>query len=165
MIAVQRDQTDKGESMRVENSLSVTYPKIKNRYMTNRFVGKTLHHDEVIIDRKTKLMWQQSASLQPMVYHLATAWIDHLNQSGFAGFNDWRLPTLEESMTLMEQSPNSEGLYIDPIFNSKSRFWMWTSEKGSAAGTIWYVNFNYGYSQQNRIKSSHNYVRAVRLRR
>jgi hypothetical protein len=107
-------------------------------------------------------MWQQTASSQHMVYSLAMEWIVKLNQHGFAGFNDWRLPTLEEAMTLMERSPNSGGWYIDPIFNSKQRSWMWTSDRGDA-DSAWYVNFNYGYCKLNRIKSGTNSVRAVRL--
>ncbi|MFQ5629026.1 MAG: DUF1566 domain-containing protein, partial [bacterium] len=79
----------------------------------------------------------------------------------FAGHNDWRLPTLEEAMTLVEQIPNSDGLYIDPVFDNKKRLWMWTSDRDDA-NTAWYVNFNYGYSKLNRIKSGNNYVRAVR---
>jgi hypothetical protein len=131
--------------------------------MSNRFVVKTLHRDEIVIDRTTGLMWQQAASSQQMVYSLAVDWIVRLNQRGFAGFDDWRLPTLEETMTLLERSPNSEGLYIDPVFNSKQRLWMWTSDRGGV-DSAWYVNFNYGYSELNRIKSGNNYVRAVRLR-
>lgn len=130
--------------------------------MTSRFVIKNLHRDEVVIDRTTGLTWQQSASSQQMVYSLAIEWINNLNKRGFAGFNDWRLPTLAEAMTLMERFPNTQGFYIDPIFNSKLRLWIWTSDRRDA-DSAWYVNFNYGYSQLNRIKSSNNYVRAVRL--
>jgi hypothetical protein len=148
--------------MLAENSLYDTPFTIKSRYMINRFLMKTLHHNEVVIDRTTGLMWQQATSSQQMIYSLATKWIDTLNQRGFAGFGDWRLPTLEEATTLIERYPNSKGLYIDPIFNSKQRLWMWTSERGEA-DSVWYVNFNYGYSRLNRIKSSNNYVRAVRL--
>jgi hypothetical protein len=108
-------------------------------------------------------MWQHAASSQQMVYRLAMEWINSLNKRGFAGFNDWRLPTLAEAMTLLEGTPNSEGLYIDPIFNAKQRLWMWTSDRGGV-DSAWYVNFNYGYSKLNRIKSSNNYVRAVRRR-
>ena len=136
--------------MDVEGSLFPTSPTAQNRRPTNRFMAKTLRHNEVVIDRKTKLMWQKSASAQPMAYRSATTWVEHLNQTGFAGFKDWRLPTLEESMTLMEQTPNSVGLYIDPIFSFKQRLWMWTSERENA-DMVWYVNFNYGYSQLNRI--------------
>lgn len=150
--------------MHVKKSLLITSPTAKNRRRTNRFMVKTLRHSEVVIDRMTKLMWQKSASPQPMAYRSATTWIEHLNQTGFAGFKDWRLPTLEESMTLMEQTPNSAGQYIDPIFGYKQRLWMWTSKRENA-DMVWYVNFNYGYSQLNRIKSGHNYVCAVRISR
>ena len=137
--------------------------RVKSHDVINRYMMKSLHRGEVVIDRETGLMWQQAASSQQMVYRLAMEWINSLNKRGFAGFNDWRLPTLEEAMTLMEQSPNHEGVYIDPIFNSKQRSWMWTADRGEA-DSAWYVNFNYGYSKLNRIKSGNNHVRAVRLR-
>ncbi len=149
--------------MLAETSLYDIPPEIKSRGAINRFVTKTLHRDEIVIDRATGLMWQQTTSSQQMFYSLAKEWINNLNKRSFAGFNDWRLPTLEEAMTLMERSPNNEGLYIDPIFNSKQRLWIWTADRGEP-DSAWYVNFNYGYSKLNRIKSSNNYVRAVRLR-
>jgi hypothetical protein len=148
--------------MFLENSLCDSRRKVKSS-MANRLEVKTLHGNEVVIDRRTGLMWQQAASSQQMAYGLAMEWINDLNKRGFAGFNDWRLPTLEEAMTLMARSRNSDGLYIDPIFDSKQRLWMWTSDRGEA-DSAWYVNFNYGYSNLNRIKSGNNYVRAVRLR-
>ena len=127
-----------------------------------RFQSKSLKQEEVVIDRTTGLMWQQAASAQPMLFRHAQAWIEHLNQCGYAGFHDWRMPTLAEAMTLMEQAPNARGLYLDPIFKVEQRAWMWTAERGQG-DLAWYVNFNYGYSQLNRIKSTHNTVRAVRL--
>jgi hypothetical protein len=149
--------------MYTENNSYHTLPKFKKRRITKRFVVKTLHYKQVVIDRTTGLMWQQSASPRQMIYRLATDWINSLNERGFAGFNDWRLPTLEEAMTLIEQFPNTDGLFIAPVFDSKKRLWMWTSERGGA-DSVWYVNFNYGYSKLNRIKSGNNYVRAVRMR-
>ncbi len=150
--------------MFLENNLCAAPAKTKTRGASARFKVKTLtlQREGVVIDRTTGLMWQQTASTQPMLFRLATAWIDNLNKFGYAGFHDWRLPTLVEAMTLMEQSPNENGLYIDAIFNAKQRSWFWTSERGEA-DLAWYVNFNYGYSQLNRTKSSHNSVRAVRL--
>lgn len=149
--------------MRAECSLTKTPPKAKKHHAASRYVIKVLHRDEVVIDRTTGLMWQQSSSSQAMAYHMAMSWIRNLNKCGFAGFTNWRLPTLEEALTLLEESPSSTGLYIDPVFRAKQRLWMWTSERESA-DAVWYVNFNYGYSQVNRIKSSHNYVCAVRSR-
>ncbi len=140
-----------------------TLARFKDRNLMNRYMTKILSRDEVVVDRETGLMWQQAASPEHMLYNLATQWINNLNKRGFAGYNDWRLPTLDEAMTLMEHAPNSAGLYIDPIFNSKQRAWMWTADRGEA-DSAWYVNFNYGYSRLNRIKSSSNQVRAVRQR-
>lgn len=60
-------------------------------------------------------MWQQSSSTQAMAYPMAMTWVHYLNKCGFAGFTDWRLPTLEEALTLLQDSPSSAGLYIDPI--------------------------------------------------
>ena len=149
--------------MFAENILYDTLPEVKSHATTNRFVVKALHGDGVVVDRTTGLMWQHTASSQQMGYSLAEEWIKNLNKRSFAGFNDWRLPTLEEALTLMEQSPTRAGLYIDPVFNSKHRSWMWTADRGEEE-SAWYVNFNYGYSKLNRIKSSNNYVRAVRRR-
>lgn len=140
-----------------------TLARFKDRNLMSRYMTKILSRDEVVVDRETGLMWQQAASPEHMLYNLATQWINNLNKRGFAGYNDWRLPTLDEAMTLMEHAPNSAGLYIDPIFNSKQRAWMWTADRGEA-DSAWYVNFNYGYSRLNRIKSSSNQVRAVRQR-
>ncbi|MCB9501891.1 MAG: DUF1566 domain-containing protein [Deferribacteres bacterium] len=35
-------------------------------------------------------------------FEKAVVYIDSLNKANFAGYSDWRLPTLEEAMTLME---------------------------------------------------------------
>lgn len=147
--------------MFTENGILNSLPNVKRRRFVKRFVVKNLHHDQVVVDRTTGLMWQQTTSSRKMIYRLAMQWINHLNERGFAGHNDWRLPTLEEAMTLVEQFPNSNGLYIDPVFDPKKRLWMWTSDREDA-NSAWYVNFNYGYSKLNRIKSGNNYVRAVR---
>jgi serine/threonine-protein kinase len=128
---------------------------------TNRFVMKSFQQDGVVIDRSTGLMWQQTVSPEGMIYSMAMDWVKDLNRRAFAGFKDWRLPTLEEGMTLLERSPNSGGLFIDAVFTSRKRLWMWTSERKDAE-SAWYVNFNYGYSQLNRVKYGSNCVRAVR---
>lgn len=147
--------------MFVENSSYKPAPKAQGTFTINRFTMRSLHHGEVVIDRSTGLMWQQIVSSQRMAYSMAMDWIKDLNRRGFAGFSDWRLPNLEEAMTLLERFPNSDGLYIDPVFPSQKRLWIWTSEKKDA-NLVWYVNFNYGYSQLNRIRSASNCVRAVR---
>ncbi|MGH7597802.1 MAG: DUF1566 domain-containing protein [bacterium] len=97
----------------------------------NNYEVKTLEGEKVVIDSATGLMWQQGGSPEYMTYEKAKAHIAQLNKDGFAGFSDWRLPTLEEAMSLMEPSKNSDGLYIDSKFDEKQT-WIWTSDTYSA---------------------------------
>jgi hypothetical protein len=113
----------------------------------------------LVVDHATGLTWQQSGSESKMNYTDAEKYIFDLNNKKFAGYGDWRLPILEEAMSLMEPD-NKNGSYIDPVFDRKQT-WIWTASKQST-GVAWYVNFDdchcYGTSVINKDDS----VRAVR---
>ena len=118
---------------------------------------------KVVTDGATGLMWQQSGSGSTMTYDKTKAYIDQLNRETFAGFDDWRLPTLEEAMSLMEAKEKSAGLYIDPVFDTNQR-WIWTSTQPRASAA-WLVDFNGGYCYGNDLGvfGHPTYVRAVRV--
>jgi hypothetical protein len=103
-------------------------------------------------------MWQQSGSPNSITYADAEKYIRDLNDKHFAGYNDWRLPTLEEAMSLMEPTKHGE-LYLDPIFDRTQR-WIWTADKESA-GRAWDVYFFNGYCLHYDFGYG-RYVRAVR---
>jgi len=114
--------------------------------------GKGIQHlylelgDEsrVVFDLATGLMWQQGGSSEPMKFEEVQNWIADLNRKRYAGYNDWRLPTLEEAMSLMEPKKLNKDLYIDQVFGSQQR-WIWTSDPYSgAAGAQWVVGFYSG---------------------
>jgi hypothetical protein len=83
-----------------------------------------------------------------------------LNKIKFAGYDNWRLPTLEEAMSLMENTPNEFGLYINPLFDVRQP-WNWTADRYSAS-RIWFVNFLYGNCNYSGLRDKDGYVRAVR---
>ncbi|MDZ7290268.1 MAG: TIR domain-containing protein [candidate division KSB1 bacterium] len=114
---------------------------------------------KVVVDHATGLMWQQSGSSNYMIYANAEKYIRDLNNKLLAGYNDWRLPTLEEAMSLMEPKKHGE-LYIDPIFDHNQR-WIWTADKESA-GRAWYVNFVGGACGPVDGGYDVSFVRAVR---
>lgn len=114
---------------------------------------------KVVIDRATGLMWQQSGSPKSMSYENAKAYVTQLNKEGFAGFNNWRLPTLEEAMSLMEPKQLNGDFYIDSKFD-ETQSWIWTADTYSA-GRAWSVYFSYGHCFHGGIGSS-VFVRAVR---
>ena len=90
----------------------------------NNYRLRTISNDRVVIDRSTGLMWHQSGSGDSMVFDNAKKWLRNLNRKGYAGFRDWRLPTLEEGASLVENRKITGDLYIDPVFSPVQRhFW------------------------------------------
>ncbi len=115
--------------------------------------------EKVVTGGTTGLMWQQSGSSGEVDFKDAEEYIQELNKGKHAGFSDWRLPTLEEAMSLMEPNKNEASLYIDPAFDSKQS-WIWTADKYSV-GSAWLVHFDDGYCYHHPVDST-RYVRAVR---
>ncbi len=105
-------------------------------------------------------MWQQSGSSEIMASEDTKAYIARLNQERFAGYGDWRLPTLEEAMSLMAAKKMANNLYIDPVFDAKQE-WIRTSDQFSAS-RAWSAGF-LGGSCFNGVFGSSYYVRAVRF--
>jgi len=93
-----------------------------------------------------------------MIFAKAEEYIQKLNKDHFAGCTGWRLPTLEEAMSLMEPKKHGD-LYIDPVFDKTQR-WIWTADNASA-GVAWVVGF-YGGGCYNSRLHLYVYVRAVR---
>jgi hypothetical protein len=125
---------------------------------------KLLNDGKVVIDRASGLMWQQSGSAKDISFDEAAKYVAQLNSDQYAGYNNWRLPTLEEAMSLMEQTEKNGGLHKDPLFDTTQR-WIWTSDMNSAS-LAWLVNFVsgncYTYVNDYFDFTSGGYIRAVR---
>jgi serine/threonine protein kinase len=93
----------------------------------NHYEVKTINNDPVVYDYATALMWHQSGSPSYMGFIKAKFWVDDLNKHGYAGYSDWRLPTLDEAVSLLENKINTFGLYIDAKFSLEQRF-IWTGD-------------------------------------
>lgn len=140
-----------------------------NGNFSNDYVSRTLNGDRVVVDRATGLMWHQSGSSSTMYYKKAIKWIDKLNRAGYAGYSDWRLPTLEEGASLIESSKSSNGKYVDAVFSAIQE-WIWTSDQAHSADAArragyrgaWYVDFYGGCVRNYRLIYFGFYVRPVR---
>jgi uncharacterized caspase-like protein len=99
---------------------------------------ETIRGDKVVVDNATGLMWHQNGSDDSMKEKEVKKWIRGLNRKGYAGYSDWRLPTLEEAASLLESNKRND-LYIDRVFSNKQE-WIWTGDRyGSEAA--WFVGF------------------------
>jgi len=74
--------------------------------------------DGTITDKRTGLMWQKSGSPRAKSWSRGEIYIKDLNRDRFAGYSDWRLPTVEELASLLERK-KINGVHIDPIFDNK----------------------------------------------
>jgi tetratricopeptide (TPR) repeat protein len=120
---------------------------------------KTIGGDKVAVDNATGLMWHQSGSDDQMHWDDAKEWVEDLNSEGYAGYQDWRLPTVDEAASLLE--PNKRiGRYIDPVFNKKQQ-WIWTGNEVDGSEAAWSVYFGNGHVYRSYFIDIHS-VRPVR---
>jgi serine/threonine protein kinase len=126
----------------------------------NDYELRTVVGEQMVVDKATGLIWQRGGPSNTMIYADAEKYIEQLNNARFAGFSDWRLPTLEEAMSLMEPRKLNAGLYIDPKFD-KTQSYIWTADKKSA-GVAWMAYFYNGLCL-NGILTGNGFVRAVRV--
>lgn len=149
------------KAMLVENDLydagwNSTGAGVANHFATHR-VGEQV----VVIDETTRLMWQKGGSPRQMTFTDATAYLHDLNETGHAGFDDWRLPTLEESASLLDP-PTQTARYADPILNGSGTPVIWTSDRGAGDSEVrWLTWLADGTSRPER-PSFNAWVKAVR---
>jgi serine/threonine protein kinase len=119
----------------------------------------------VVIDYTTGLMWYNHELEQEMGIYEAENWVEKLNSEKYGGYDDWRLPTLEEAASLLIKNKNKQGLYIGPIFSSiTSKIWTKDSatKKLLARNKYWVVCFDTGTLEESTSYNKHH-VRPVRL--
>ena len=115
--------------------------------------------DETVTDSDTRLMWQQSGSPFQLQWHQAWDYVDRLNTERFAGHRGWRLPTIDELITLLRDIPRAGDDCIAPIFD-QSRIWLWSCDRRSFTAA-WYVSSDMGFVAWQDVTANF-YVRAVR---
>ena len=110
---------------------------------TGRFKNAFVSTDDpqVIVDRRTSLMWQRDG-LEINSIRTIQRNIEALNKNSFAGYTDWRLPTMEEAMSLMEPEKNFKDVYLQPCFSKEQPFIFVAAQR--KPGGYWFVDFKQG---------------------
>jgi hypothetical protein len=135
--------------------------------ISHDYEANTIKDDKVVIDHTTGLMWHQSGSFKNMSWKRAKKWVTELNEKGYAGFSDWRLPTLEEAVSLLEPIEKNGNQFIDPVFD-KTQSSIWSCDSNISKDSLsldraWSVNFNHRLASCNSIMTERKKVRPVRV--
>ena len=131
--------------------------------------------DGTVTDKATGLMWQRGGSTSSLDNRDAKRYITQLNEQRFAGYSDWRMPTVEELASLLVRR-RKDGAHIDSVFDNRQTqcwtidpcdpqhaellgAWLVDFEEGTIL-EAWYkkTKMFFGYAMKNNI----NWVKAVR---
>ncbi len=97
--------------------------------------------EQTVVDLKTGLMWQ-SGGLDINSIRKIRREIHAINEEGFAGYKDWRLPTMEEALSLMEPRRNAKGVYLRRCFSWMQPFIFVAAQR--KPGGFWFVDYKQG---------------------
>ncbi|MEN9896864.1 MAG: hypothetical protein RLZZ66_513 [Pseudomonadota bacterium] len=138
-------------------------------------IGKFIVQGGIATDTETGLMWLRFAYGQQWERNevigdaIKMEWQDALtipekfNQTGYADYNDWRVPNIDELKTLSDRNKGRKGNYIDAdVFPENEKFFWSSSPSNRGSDLSWYVNFYY-YGSSGLERKIYDYnVRLVR---
>ncbi len=103
------------------------------------FTGYLIDNQDslTVTDKVTGLMWQRLGSDHGSLRKIR-AWVGEKNETYFAGFNDWRLPTIEEALSLLKLDRNTEGLHLHCCFDTTQGY-IFTADRRKPGG-YWFVD-------------------------
>ena len=106
------------------------------------------NRDGTVTDRATGLMWLLEAplmELEPSTHWKPEDFLEILNKKQFAGYSDWRLPTIEELASLM-CSRKIKGLYLDLVFSKKQSTFYYSADIRDTPRriTYWLADYSHG---------------------
>ena len=147
------------EECKPDANLELLAEKIQN-WKINKTIKKDsrttflIQSNETVFDQKTGLTWKRECESKKYSYDEA---IERFKgNDSFAGYNDWRLPTIDELKTLLLK--NAPYIDTEAFPNNPSNVWSGSSDAYDAS-YAWDVYFGNGYSNG----SYRSYYYGVRL--
>ena len=128
--------------------------------------------NDTVSDTRHNLMWTKNDSFQEYGYGInwfeAHEFCEFLNEKSFAGFDDWRLPSHEESKILFsfdQSTSDKDGaeIHISPLFEPGGGHNTWTYEEKPGYGQ-YAMKFSYitGNDMWEHKDNEYSHARPVR---
>jgi hypothetical protein len=135
------------KAMLIEQGFYARYINPSARGFPNEFELRLVENEEVVVDFATHLMWKRQGSDPVYTWYRAGEHVIELNRMRYAGYADWRLPTIEEIASLMEAEKTAGSGHVDPIFELPPKADCWSGDRkayDTAQDTAWLAGFSYG---------------------
>ncbi len=119
---------------------------------STRFIVLTNMAGQAVLDRETGVVWEKSPSTHLDPWFNASLHCLNLNSGGRTG---WRLPTVQELMSLVDQSVPFPGPTLPsghPFTVQSSNYWSATADAATAGSNdpfAWFVTFTFGNAQHS----------------
>ena len=97
--------------------------------------------EQTVTDLATGLMWQREGQ-DIMSYRMLCREVEAINKKEYAGYSDWRIPSLAEAMSLMAPAVNKKDQHIHDCFSHKQPFVFVDAVR--TPGGYWFVDYNHG---------------------
>ena len=121
---------------------------------------------ECIADNLTGLMWTRDGNLPNSTknWNDAIDYANSLNNAGFCGYSDWRLPNVNELESLANADKNDSAAWLNTQdFTNVQSSYYWSSTTYAASATFGLiVDMGNGYSPGGNMKDGTLYVWPVR---
>jgi len=111
-----------------------------------------------VTDQMTGLMWQ-AIEIRPEKWQQALAYCRQLE---LGGYSDWRLPTIKELSTLVNESRANPATDTTFFPGTRSAAYWSSTTFAQHPGFAWYVRFDDGLEYNGGYKGRRYFVRAVR---
>ena len=127
--------------------------------------------DGTILDKDTKLMWMSYDYWQMehnwINWYTANEYVQRINNKKFAGYSDWRLPSVEEATTLYERrkrntDKDGDKIFIDSLFPKGAGWSTWTSDQKQNKAFVVSFKDEGGKSYQDKVAATDAFLRLVR---
>jgi hypothetical protein len=115
----------------------------------------------VVVDEATGLTWEQGGSNRIVAgaREGAHAYAAALNERRAGGFTNWRLPTVDEALSLLTAEADAD-YHMDPVFAAAQAPFIWTADGSDSGGWVVYYHDAMVSAESSALFSG--YVRAVR---
>lgn len=149
-----------------KSQFSILYPKsIKWLFgimlLTTNIQGEFIRDNtkEIVKDTVSGLMWQDNLASQT-----SDTWANAITLCEgltLGGYNDWRLPNINELTSIVDIAKNPAPLIYGAFQKTEKAFYI-SSTTPNGTSNMWRVNFSYGTTTSDTSKGYGGSVRCVR---